>query len=122
MRHLLGARFNAELESVYKRAFNYVVARVGDAFNLLSSAPSTAERVKPPSALCENVNGSALIQLPSTSTRLYEGSRAGAVRRQVTNGAQCNSAKSRPRSRSSDAALLAAMHQKAEQSSRTFMK
>ena len=33
MRRILGTRFNAELESVYTRAFNYVVAILGRAYD-----------------------------------------------------------------------------------------
>ena len=33
MRHILGARFNPELESVYTRAFGYVIDTLGKAFD-----------------------------------------------------------------------------------------
>lgn len=37
MHKILGERFNSELESVYRRAFNYVVEILGKAFNEGSS-------------------------------------------------------------------------------------
>lgn len=33
MRHIMGPRFNPELESVYTRAFSYVVSILGKAFD-----------------------------------------------------------------------------------------
>ncbi len=37
MKELLGERFNAELESVYKRAFTYLVKIVGSSLDLMPS-------------------------------------------------------------------------------------
>ena len=103
MRHVLGARFNAELESVYERAFTYVVGEMAHAYYALVSAPLNSE-----SADTDRVNGSNIISLRS-KMRQSEGSRARAARRQFPIGSlQCT--KARPRSRSSDAAVLAKTH------------
>ena len=105
MRHLLGARFNAELESVYERAFTYVVGEIGHAYYALVSAPLTSESEDTNCVNCINITSIS----QRSKTRQSEGSRARGSRRQFPIGA-LQSAKARPRSLSSDAEMLAKTH------------